>query len=132
MSSIGKTLAAACSWPADAAAAAAAEVAAAAAVAAASVLAAVAGVLAAVGAAASVDAAASVGAAVAAAAGSVSSGSAAVAAGADGGLWVVAAHPGERAACAKSHEKRSCDGRRPPLRGGTVAAGTIDVLVVSG
>ena len=73
-------MAAACSWPADAV------------VAAASVVAAVAGLLA-----AEVAAAAAV---VVAAAGSVASGS--VAAGL--GLARVAADPGERAACAKSHD----------------------------
>ena len=81
-----------------AAGAAAAEVAAGAA---ASVVAAVAGLLAAEGAAAAV---------VAAAAGSVASGSVAAWL-----AWVgagVAADPGERAACAKSHEKCRCDGRR--------------------
>jgi hypothetical protein len=67
----------------------------------ASVVAAVAGVLA-----AEVAGAAAV---VAAAAGSVASGSVAA--------WAVrlagvAAHPGEGAACAKSDEKRRCDGRR--------------------
>jgi hypothetical protein len=67
-----------------------------------SVVAAVAGLVAA-------EVAASASAAVvAAAAGSVASGS--VAAGL--GLARVAADPGERAACAKSHETRRCDGRR--------------------
>jgi hypothetical protein len=106
MSSIGKTLAAACNWPADAVVVAAvAEVAAGAA---ASVVAAVAGALA-----AEVAAAAAVAAAVAAVA--VASFSVAAS-----GAWAaqaarlagVAAHPGERAACARSREKRGCDGRR--------------------
>jgi hypothetical protein len=81
-----------------AAGAAAAEVAAGAV---ASVVAAVAGLLA-----AEVAGAAAV---VAAAAGSVASGSVAAWA---ARLAGVAAHPGEGAACAKSDEKRRCDGRR--------------------
>jgi hypothetical protein len=69
-----------------------------------SVVAAVAGLVAA-------EVAASASAAVVAvAAGSVASGS--EAAGLGLGLAGVAADPGERAACAKSHEKRRCDGRR--------------------
>ena len=97
-------MAAACSWPADAVVVAAvAEVAAGAA---ASVVAAVAGALAAEVAAAAVAVAADV---------AVASFSVAAL-----GAWAalvarlagVAAPPGERAACARSHEKRRCDGRR--------------------
>jgi hypothetical protein len=79
----------------------------------ASVVAAVAGSVAA--GAAEVAVAGSVAAEVAAAAGSVASFSvAAWAAWVALAAWVarVAADPGERAACAKSHEKRRCDGRR--------------------
>jgi hypothetical protein len=72
-----------------------------------SVVAAVAGLVAAEVAA---SASAAVVAAAAVAAGSVASGS--EAAGLGLGLAGVAADPGERAACAKSHEKRRCDGRR--------------------
>jgi hypothetical protein len=74
---------------------------------------------------AEVAAAALVAAEVAAAAGSAASGSAAAAAAATAaggtvaggtvagtGMAGVAADPGERAACAKSHEERRCDGRR--------------------
>jgi hypothetical protein len=84
-----------------AAGAAAAEVAAGAV---ASVVAAVAGLLA-----AEVAGAAAV---VAAVAGSVASGSVAARAAWAARLAGVAAHPGEGAACAKSDEKRRCDGRR--------------------
>lgn len=109
MSSTGKTLAAVCSWPADAVVAAAAEDAAAVAedaAAASAVAAAISGLLAAVVAAASAVAVA------AAAAGSVASFS--VPAWAWWLAWVarlvgVAAAPGERAACAKCHENRRCD-----------------------
>jgi len=96
MSSIGKTLAATCSWRAVVA-----PVAEVAAVAAASVVAAVAWVLAAVGAAAAEVAAAVV---LASGSGSVVCGGVAVAAGtpAGGTAGVVAAHPGERVAGAES------------------------------
>ena len=97
MSSIGKTLAAACNWPADAVVVAAdAEVAAGAA---ASVVAAGAGALA-----AEVAAAAVAAAAVAVASFSVAALDAWAALAAR--LAGLAAHPGERAACARSHEKR--------------------------
>ena len=100
MSSIGKTLAAACSWRAVVA-----PVAEVAAVAAASVVAAVAWVLAAVGAAAAEVAAAVVlASASGSGSGSVVCGGVAVAAGtpAGGTAGVVAAHPGERVAGAES------------------------------
>jgi hypothetical protein len=121
MSSIGKTLAAACSLPADAVVAAAEVAGAAAAVAAAGSVAAV--------------VAAVAGSVVAAAAGSVASGSvaapaawvapaarvASAAARVARAAWVagVAPDPGERAACAKSHEKHRCDGRRITIAVGT-------------
>jgi len=95
MSSIGNTLAAACSWPvADAAVVVvAAEVGAGAA-------------------AAEVAPAALVAAEVAAAAGSAAA--ATVVGGTVGGTGMagLAADPGERAACAKSHKKRRRDGRQ--------------------
>ena len=104
MSSIGNTLAAACSWPvADAAVVVvAAEVWAGAAAA----------VAVAVAAAAEVAPAALVAAEVAAAAGSAAA--ATVVGGTVGGTGMagLAADPGERAACAKSHKKRRRDGRQ--------------------
>jgi hypothetical protein len=108
MSSIGNTLAAACSWPvADAAVV----------VVAAEVGAGAAAVAVAVAAAAEVAPAALVAAEVAAAAGSAAAATVVggtVVGGTVGGTGMagLAADPGERAACAKSHKKRRRDGRQ--------------------